>query len=64
VNSDIAKDILSALEEFSEPISKLSECLQKIEDVELRRELRRALAEMMGILDGTIGYRIRREVGF
>ena len=63
MNIDVANEILTVIEEFSEPITHLSEALQKIENTEFRRELRRELAEIMGLLDGKIGFKIRKASG-
>ena len=55
--------ILRKLDEFSPLISELSELLDNLSDDEERRRYRRALGELMGLLEGEIGYPIRLKTG-
>lgn len=55
-----AQEILDIIGTFSEPITLLSEALEKIDNDEDRRRFRRVLGEVMGLLDGEIDYPIRK----
>jgi hypothetical protein len=63
VDRNVAEQILQLLDGFSEPITNLSNALEKVEDEETRRRYRRVLGDVMGKLDGEIGYPIRKEHG-
>ena len=60
MNSDIAKQILAAVDMFSEPINLLAEELRKVEDDQLRSLMLASLGEVMGILENQIGRKARK----
>ena len=62
MDEQVAKRILEGLDEFSEPINTLSERLREISDDTLRRDLLKALGDVMGLLESNIGYKIRKAV--
>jgi hypothetical protein len=60
MDEDLATNILAAIDEFSQPINRLDVDLRKIGDDETRRRLLRHLGDLMGLLDGEIGFEARR----
>ncbi len=61
MKKELAEEILQLIDEFSVPLTNLSEALNKIEEPEERKKLRRILGEIMGKLDGEIAYPLRIE---
>ena len=60
MNIELAKKILEKIDEFAEPINSMSKLIDEISDESERKAFRKSLGEVMGLLDGEIGYQIRR----
>lgn len=61
MKSSTIKEILEALDQFSDPLTNLSHALQKVEDDDERKKYRRVVAEVMGLLDGEIAFPLRQK---
>lgn len=57
---DLSADILAAIDDFSQPINRLDAVLRRVDDEETRRRLLRHLGDIMGLVDGKIGFEARR----
>lgn len=55
-----AEEILYLIDQFSEPINRLHDALERVAEEDERKRYRRALGEVMGLLDGQIAYPLRQ----